>query len=217
MRRLILAALCLAVAARAHGQPLPGSPEIGQLFARSPHDLAAIAANPGCALTFNREQHTFGCVDVRLISISRAADGFNLATGNPPTLSCGVPCVLLFPDTGDTTASLDWIMPSEPLVGSSLLLTWRAAAADGTAVWDMDSCTYQAGQAPCTPGIDTLQVVSSDAGIGLRTDAVVNPFSPSWAPNAHVVLNVTRRKTNPADTLVGNALVEGLRLELSQP
>lgn len=207
--------LLCALASPAASQPLPQWPDSGDQLLRS-RSLPFLTEDP-CILSFSRGNRRFFCSGARLVSISRSAEMFNLGPGPAPTLSCTVePCVLLFPSSGDTTAGMDWIMPSAALTGTSLLLTWQAPSAGVQVVWEFDYCTYRAGDPPCVPAIGMHLVVSAAPAANVRTDVLIDPFTPPWNPSDHVVFRVIRRKSDGQDTLIGNAAMDGLRLELAQ-
>ena len=184
-------------------------PDIGRLFARS-RDVQRITS--GCVLGFNIEKEHFICL-TQHVSVSRSADSFNLGGGAAPTLACGVPCTLNYPDTGITTASLDWLMPSESLTGDSIVVSWQAESGGGVVVWEVDWCRYPVGGAACVPDGTNAAVLVSTAAAGVRADATLTPFTPGWLANDHVVLDVSRLPDHASDTLAGGALLENVRLE----
>lgn len=207
-----LACLLLLIPTLAMGQ-VTTIPSVGQLIARSP-DAAGLTT--GCALTFDKQAKLLRCLDPRLVSLSFPPTSFGLGTGNAPSLTVADPPYLTFTDSGDQVASLDWIMPSEALDGSSLLVSWEASASSGTVVWEVDWCAYGNGQAPCAPSGAHLNVIpTATMGSNLRTDSILNPFDPSWEPSTRVVVHVTRASSG--NTLSGDVKLTGFRVELTQP
>lgn len=218
-RWLVIAVLLLAGVVRAQVTTLP---DAGELLWRS-KDRQGLTS--GCVLTFSFADHRFHCAEPRLVSIYRDAATFNVAVTNGAVLSSpgdGRPQVLTFPSNATAVAYADWIMPSVDLTGHSILLSWTTTELSaGTVQWRLDWCVFEMGQAPCAPsGEHVLLLPSLSNGVDLRHDATVNPWPwvTAWAPNAHVVLSVTRAGYDPGqdDTLNGDALLQGLRLEYVQ-
>lgn len=209
MKRLMALLILMPVMAVAQ---VSNMPDIGQLIARS-RDAAGLYT--GCSLTWDRQAKLLRCLDPRLISLSFPPTSFGLGTGNAPSLTIGDPPYLTFTDSGNQTATLDWIMPSEALDGSSVLLAWEATAGSGTVVWKVDWCAYGVGQTPCAPsGAHVSTVATATMGANRATHSTVNPFDPSWEPSQRVVLHITRSSTG--NSLSGDVKLTGVRVELTQ-
>lgn len=215
MKRLfwILAVLVLLPLV-ASGQPAGQLPTIGELMWRSPQDRANVVT--GRPLSYSRDSRRFYSLGPNLLSVWRPAESFNLNTATPPALGCdGSGCWLSYAPSGNEVAALDFILPSVPLDGASLLLTWQAAASSGTVRWTVDWCRFRAGEAVCLPnGAHAITTGSVTSGANKRNDLELNPFSPEWEPGDHVVVHITRE--GAGNTLAGNAEMRGVRLEWTQ-
>jgi hypothetical protein len=210
MRALLgfLVGVVLGAAVLSQAQKLP---DFGRYFAASRRDWDNVQTD--CPLAVDKKAERFKCLPGALLSISRPADSLNTATASPPTLTCGNPCYLTFPDSGRKYVTYDFLMPSSPLSLRSILLSWRSTGG-GVVVFEVDWCAYAAGEAPCFPSGANDTTISSTGQAGKRADAVFS-IDPDWSPDDHVVVQVSRAEEHASDTVSGNVLLENVRQEMA--
>jgi len=159
------------------------------------------------------------------ISIDRTADMaiISAALGDPvpPQLFCDpAPCLISFggdPDRNERDIYYDWTMPSYGLDVDNILFEWHSASVgNGTLFvgWKMSWCTYNTGEAFCTPvndfNFNTTVTVTSNTRTLVSIPGTTLPGLGMWNPSNHVVFLIGRRAV---DTYTSFAGFVNLRLE----
>jgi hypothetical protein len=170
-----------------------------------------------CPLEYDSRGKKFVCSSSGLLSIPLNARSFNVAAAQSPIRDCtSTPCTLVFTDNEDLKARMSFTMPSVPLKGRSVMVTWRpSTSATGTTMWAIQACAYSDAAAPCTPIQIAARQSIAPGATNQRASAEIS-FSPAWPPGSTVIFGIARLHADPGDTLAGDVYVEGVRLELER-
>lgn len=170
-----------------------------------------------CPLQYDSETREFVCAEGGVLITSFNARSFNVATTGvaAPTRVCtSTPCYLTYTDSEDLYAKTTFVMPSVPLTPTTVLLTWKPAAADvGVVMWGIVSCVTEPGSSSCSGSTLLAARASAAAGLGKHV-AVEMSFDADWPPGATITLGITRLRSDPGDTMTGDAQAINLRLEM---
>lgn len=163
---------------------------------------------------------------VRTISIDRTADVILINTSSPPFLACvtGNPCRLEFGADDTEFAMIDFILPSYPVILTSVLFSWSGSPPGHTgerARWTLNWCKYVVGEPPCDPtgSIHPFSVLSTMTTSFARVDVLINTIvwdTALWAPDDHIVMSIAREGDAGDDTLLGFGMLENIRLEFTK-
>lgn len=155
------------------------------------------------------------------VSIDRTAEMVSRNTLNAPNLMCSpftLICILEFSPLTEQTVLIDFIMPSYPIVLTSLLVSFHQDDLLAT-TWKANWCTYQTGTSSCDPiSAPNSATVTSGGAMFTRLDAQLTPatWGVSWLPNDHVLIALSRDVNNVSDTSASTSSLENVRLEFTK-